>query len=111
METLIGAMEALGSAAEYKYYLAAYCARLASAVEEEVEGVWARVREVCEMLLEPGRVVGLEKRALLRKVALPMLAKNRVLQGVVAEFAECLQEVEGREKEKGGADNASVRVL
>eukprot|EP00172_Hildenbrandia_rubra_P001923 Plantae.Rhodophyta-Hildenbrandia_rubra.ctg25577.p2 GENE.Plantae.Rhodophyta-Hildenbrandia_rubra.ctg25577~~Plantae.Rhodophyta-Hildenbrandia_rubra.ctg25577.p2 ORF type:complete len:450 (+),score=89.49 Plantae.Rhodophyta-Hildenbrandia_rubra.ctg25577:1517-2866(+) len=97
LETLLGAAEALGSSNDYKYYLALYAARLAVAVEEEIEGIEGRVREVCEIFMEDGNIVGMKKRTLFKKVVLPILAKNRVLQRLVTEFVEYLAEEEKKE--------------
>lgn len=102
LETLLEAAVALGSAEDYRYYLASYSARIAAAVTDEVENCENRLRELCDNLLNASTptkdvcVLGMSGRELLKNTVLPIVSGNRALQRFVGEYSESLEEIAKR---------------
>lgn len=100
LESLMEASVVLGSPGDYRYYLTNYAARIASAVNDDVESCTLRLRELCDELLNARRphenkvVLGMASRDLLRDTVLPVISANRHLQRFVAEYSESLTEIE-----------------
>ncbi|CAN8066593.1 unnamed protein product [Agarophyton chilense] len=100
LESLMESAVVLGSASDYRYYLANYASRVAAAVSDDVENCIMRLRELCDMLLnsnQPGTdfiVLGMSGRKLLKQSVLPVVSANRQMQRFVAEYAESLAEIE-----------------
>lgn len=100
LESLMESAIVVGSPEDYRYYLANYAARIAAAVNDDVESCTLRLREVCDQLLNADcpevdrRFVGLSGRKLLKETVLPIISENREMQRLVAEYAECLSRLE-----------------
>lgn len=103
LETMLESSIALSSPEDYRYYLANYATKLATAAEDDVEGSDQRLRELCESLLcfgakrtEDLLVLGMNSRSLLNDVVLPIVAEQTVMQRLVNEFLESLDASEKR---------------
>lgn len=102
LESLMESANVLGSASDYRYYLTNYASRIAAAVSDDVENCILRLRELCDMLLNSKqpktdlKILGMSGRELLRQSVLPVVSANRKMQRFVAEYTECLEEVEKR---------------
>jgi TUP1-like enhancer of split len=100
LETLMECALALSSAIDYRYYLATYASRLASASDDDVESTEKRIRELCDSLLridianQVSRILGMDSRALLSDVVLPVVSSNMALQRIVSEYAESVEELQ-----------------
>lgn len=100
LESLMESAIALGSASDYRYYLTNYASRIAAAMSDDVENCIIRLRELCDMFLnvkEPKTdftVLGMSGRKLLKQSVLPIVSANRQMQRFVAEYSQCLEEVE-----------------
>ncbi|KAA8494168.1 Protein HIRA [Porphyridium purpureum] len=99
LETLILASLAVGSTAEYRFYMACYASKLSLAGPEDIAWVERRIRELCDDLIHDGpRRVGalapvhlaLEPAKVLDLV-LPILSTSRRFQAVTAEYQEQLR--------------------
>lgn len=98
LESLMECAKMLGCATDYRYYVCTYAARCAQAIDDDVENCMARLREVCDELLNGEdkdlNILGLSCRHLLKHCVLPVLSANRKLQRFVAEYDECLKALE-----------------
>lgn len=100
LESLMESALVLRSASDYRYYLTNYAARIAAAVNDDVESCTLRLRELCDELLnleqpEHDRILlGMSSRQLLKETVLPVVSTNRVMQRLVAEYAESLTELD-----------------
>ncbi|KAI0559609.1 WD40/YVTN repeat-like containing protein [Gracilaria domingensis] len=105
LESLMESAIVLGSASDYRYYLTNYASRIAAAVSDDVENCIMRLRELCDMLLNSkqpetdSKVLGMSGRKLLKQSVLPVVSTNRQMQRFVAEYTECLDELEKRAAE------------
>lgn len=103
LETLLESSIALSSAEDYRYYLANYATKLATAAEDDVESSDQRLRELCNSLLCVGAkrmddvlILGMNRRSLLNDVVLPIVGEQTVMQRLVAEFLDSLAASEKR---------------
>lgn len=100
LESLMESAIVVGSSEDYRYYLTNYAARIAAAMNDDVESCILRLREVCDQLLNARcpevdrKFVGMSGRKLLKETVLPIISENRGMQRIVAEYAEGLSQLE-----------------